>query len=290
MLLIRVPADPKPGDNENMRIAAISYCVNPVSSPDAFIEHHRRLLERCALSHVDLAVFPENTSFELLGEKHIEEKDAVAHLVNHPSIPRLRALFAEFSRRTGMTIIGGTHLEMGHNVAWQVKGGEVIPQTKNKMTVYERDVLGIKAGSKLTPLSETVGTLICYDSEFPEAGRSLAENGCRVLCVPAFTETDHGFYRVRNSCLARATENQIIVVHASLIGGIGREPMPHGNGSSAILAPSIEPYPETGIIAETQWNEESLAIADIDLDELLEARSKGDVRNWDDRAADCWAI
>lgn len=258
-----------------MRVAAVNYLL----SPQGLVSHYRDVLERCALSHVDLAVLPENTSFELLfGEPSTDQ------------LMELRDFLTMFSRETSMTIIAGTHLIEGENVAWQVAGGFIVPQTKNKMTTYEREEFRLTPGSSLSPITKDIGTLICYDSEFPEAGRALAESGRTIICVPAFTETEHGFWRVRNSCLARAIENQVFVIHSSLVGSLGKEPVPTAVGSSAIIAPSIEPYPAGGILAETEWNQEGIAIADISIDELLEARTKGDVRNWEDRTPDCWTV
>src|SRR3569832_94081 len=110
-----------------------------------------------------------------------------------------------------------------------------------------------------------LGVTICYDSEFPESGRALAEEGVLVQCVPAFTETQRGFQRVRWSCRARAIENQNFVVHASLVGSLGREPAPSTYGSSAILTPSIEPFPIEAVLAETELGEEGVIVADLDL-------------------------
>ena len=56
------------------------------------------------------------------------------------------------------------------------------------------------------------------------------------------------------------------------------------------MAPSVEPFPEQAVLAETPWNEEGAAIADLDFDELLCAREAGDVRNWHDRLKSSWPL
>jgi predicted amidohydrolase len=160
---------------------------------------------------------------------------------------------------------------------------------KNNLTNYEQEIWGLARGSGLVMLPDTkLGVTICYDCEFPESGRALAENGVLLQCVPAYTETEHGFHRVRHCSHARAIENQIFVAHSSLIGDIGREPVPSTYGSSAILSPTIEPFPANGVLAETQPNVEGIAIANLDFDQLLEARQLGDVRNWHDRLNSDW--
>jgi len=80
------------------------------------------------------------------------------------------------------------------------------------------------------------------------------------------------------------------VIHSSLVGALGREPVPSTYGSSAILAPAVRQFPANGILAETEMNEEGLIIADLDLDLLEEARNTGDVRNWHDRHASDWPL
>jgi len=131
---------------------------------------------------------------------------------------------------------------------------------------------------------------VCYDCEFPESSRVLAESGMLVQVVPAFTETRHGFGRVRWSCHARAIENQLFVVHASLVGSLGREPVVSAVGSSAVLTPPIEPFPPGAVLAETDFGVEGVALAEIDFATLLKAREGGDVRNWNDRNRGDWTV
>ena len=50
--------------------------------------------------------------------------------------------------------------------------------------------------------------LICYDSEFPELARHLADQGAMILFVPFCTDTSNGYYRVRHCAQARAIELQ----------------------------------------------------------------------------------
>jgi predicted amidohydrolase len=159
------------------------------------------------------------------------------------------------------------------------------------LTQYETNEWRLIPGQGLRSLpDERVGVTVCYDSEFPESGRSLAESGVCVQCVPAFTETEHGFHRVRASCRARAVENQIFVVHASLFGSLGREPVPNAVGSAAVMAPCSSPFPSNGVLAETPVNAEGVAYAELDFDALALARTAGDVRNWEDRSKGDWSV
>jgi predicted amidohydrolase len=155
---------------------------------------------------------------------------------------------------------------------------------KHNLTLYERDVWRLAPGNGLAPIPDSrLGVTICYDAEFPEAGRVLLERGTMVQVVPAFTEDVRGFQRVRWCAKARAIENQAYVVHASLVGDLGREPVPSTYGTTAILTPSQLPFPENAVLGETQFGEEDVIVRTLDLDLLVEARRSADIRNWRDR-------
>ena len=50
-----------------------------------------------------------------------------------------------------------------------------------------------------------IAILVCYDVEFPEAARVLAEAGAQILFVPSCTDERQGFCRVRYCAQARAS-------------------------------------------------------------------------------------
>ena len=49
--------------------------------------------------------------------------------------------------------------------------------------------------------------LICYDVEFPELSRLMADQGMQILFVPFLTDTQNAYFRVRVCAQARAIEN-----------------------------------------------------------------------------------
>lgn len=262
-----------------MKVAAVAWKVRAVRSEQEFFDHLDEMIERSA--GADLIVLPELVGLELMNLHPDEATTAVMPRYADRYEGELRRL----SREAGATIVGGSHLRDGFNVCLTVApDGRESRQTKNVLTQWESAEWGLTAGVGLclTP-DPRVGVTICYDCEFPASGRALAEAGVLVQCVPAYTEGQRGFQRVRWCGLARATENQIFVVHASLVGALGREPVPTTYGSSAILTPSVEPFPVSAILAETPLNEEGVALADLDFEALAWARGHGDVRNWDDR-------
>lgn len=275
-----------------MRVAAAAWKLRRIADEEDFFDHLREFFARAAAHSADWLVLPELSVLELL---HLHER------LPEPEVPATLARYAdryvetlhEFSRQTSISVVGGSHFqgEPVRHVSAIVEAGGITKQTKNKTTGYERSPWGLGPGEGLRRLADPrVGVLVCYDCEFPEATRVLTEAGVLVLMVPAFTETRHGFQRVRWCCQARAIENQIFVVHASLVGDLEGEPVPSTHGSTAILAPSHLPFEESAVLDETIPGEEGLAVADLDFEKLAQCRASGDVRNWDDRDPSIWGF
>ena len=81
-------------------------------------------------------------------------------------------------------------------------------------------------GGKLLNTFDTdcakIGVLICYDVEFPELSRLMADQGMQILFVPFLTDTQNAYSRVRVCAQARAIENECFVVIAGSVGNLPR--------------------------------------------------------------------
>jgi predicted amidohydrolase len=133
--------------------------------------------------------------------------------------------------------------------------------------------------------------LVCYDAEFPELARYLADQGAMLLFVPYCTDDRRGFLRVRYCCHARAIENQIYVVMAGVCGNLPNvENMDVHYAESAILTPCDIPFARDGVAADTAANTETIAIADLNLTDLAVSRREGSVRNFLDRRFDLYRV
>jgi predicted amidohydrolase len=134
-----------------------------------------------------------------------------------------------------------------------------------------------------------IGILVCYDVEFPEAARVLAEGGVQILFVPSCTDERQGFCRVRYCAQARASENQIYVAMTSTVGNLPEVPcMATHYGQAAILTPSDYFFARDGIAAEGSVNQEQMVISDVDLALLDEQRVNGTVLPLDDLIKDAY--
>lgn len=264
-----------------MRVAAVSFSVEGKPS---FATRLSRAVRRAADRGADLIVLPELAVLGMVGATAPPDgPELVAWLAERAD--GYVELLVRLASMTETTIVGGSHIERRgggvRNVCAIASPRGIRKVEKRVLTQWEANAWRLESGDAPSP-DRDLGVLICYDCEFPELARPLALSGCRVLCVPSFTETAHGFSRVRLSCQARAIENQLFVVQASLVGSLEREPVPMSYGSSAILAPCVPPFPASGVLAETPRNRTGIAIADLDFDRLETGRTSGDVRNFED--------
>ena len=134
-----------------------------------------------------------------------------------------------------------------------------------------------------------VAILVCYDVEFPEAARVLAEAGAQIIFVPSCTDERQGYFRVRYCAQARASENQIYVAMAGTVGNLPLVPcMATHYGQAAILTPCDYFFARDGIAAEGTLNQEQMVIADVDLNLLAEQRVKGTVLPLNDLIRDAY--
>jgi predicted amidohydrolase len=278
----------------SLRVAAVNWKIRPAKRDSSYFGHFYDLVSHAHDEGAELVVFPELHVLEMLPiAPKLKEKDGAKYLAQYAEA--VEGWISRISTSSGMVIVGGSHFKTTEegikNVcAIGIPGEGVVLAEKNNLTAYEKSMWNMVGGKGLMKLASGIGVTICYDSEFPEAGRALAETGVLLQCVPSWTETQRGFQRVRWSCLARAIENQNYVVHSSLVGDLGREPVPTSFGSSAIIAPSIEPFPTEAVLRETPLNEEGIVMIDLDFDRLAEARTKGEVANWEDRSSGDWTV
>jgi predicted amidohydrolase len=65
--------------------------------------------------------------------------------------------------------------------------------------------------------------VICYDVEFPELSRLMADEGMNILFVPFLTDTQNGYTRVKHCAQARAIENECYVATGCVVTTKGKQ-------------------------------------------------------------------
>lgn len=212
-----------------MRVTAIQ--TNSGTDLDANLAEARRLVaEAVAADRPDFVVLPEMVSF--MGGS-VADRQATAE-----EIPggRVYAALSEIARDNRVVLHGGsfyeaapgTELVFNTSVVFGPDGAELARYRKIHLfdvttpgghAYRESDVVG--RGTEIVGFDAAgarIGCTICYDLRFPELYRRLADEGARVIVVPAAftlqTGKDHWEVLLR----ARAVETQTFVVAAAQWG------------------------------------------------------------------------
>ncbi|MGF1450391.1 MAG: GNAT family N-acetyltransferase [Opitutales bacterium] len=282
-----------------VRVACVQYYVRQVASFDDFASQVEYYVENASEEYrADFVVFPELLTVQLLSCVPTQTpQEGIRRLQDFT--PRLLELFQNLARRYQVHIIGGSHPILDENVLLNqgllfLPDGTYHLQPKLHITPSERTAWGITGGHSLrvfnTPKAK-IGILICYDVEFPEATRWLADHGCDILFVPYCTDDRHGHLRVRYCAQARAVENQIYVVTTGIVGNLPSVPaMDIHYGQAGVFAPSDHFFPRDAIVAEADPNVETMLVTDLPLDDLFRARAEGSVTPVRDRRRDLFEL
>lgn len=292
----KAPGSQRPKDW--VRVATVQFQQRAVSSFSEFLSNVEYFVDVVADYSADFVVFPELFTLQLLAfeEEKLRPVQAIEALTRHTK-PFVDAL-QDMAVRYNINIIGGSHpTQMAdgdiHNVAYVfLRDGTVHSQEKLHPTPNERFWWNIKGGDEVRAIDTDcgpIGVMICYDSEFPEIARKLADEGAKILFVPFCTDNRQGYMRVRYCCQARAIENQCYVALSGNVGNLPRvENMDVQYAQSCILTPCDFPFARDGVAAEATENVETVTVADLDLSDLAWARREGTVRNLRDRRFDLY--
>lgn len=285
---------PRKRGSRKVRVSCVQYGMRKVKSFKEFSRQIEYFIDIAADYGSDFVLLPELFSVQLLSfSDTLSPMEGIRQFAEWA--PKVRKLLSRMAVKYDITLVGGSHPayrgDQIYNVCYIcLPNGSVIEQDKIHITPNERKWWGIAGGNRLevvdTPTAK-IGVLICYDSEFPEATRYLADHGIEILFVPFCTDVRQGYLRVRHCCQARAIENQIYV---ALAGNVGNLPdvqnMDIQYGQAAVLTPCDFEFARDGVAAEAEPNEETLLICDLDLDELHAARENGTVTPRRDRRPD----
>lgn len=283
-----------------VRIACIQYQQRKVESFQEFADQVEYFVDAVADYKSDFCVFPELFTLQLLSidNESTPPDRAIAQLSKYTE--RLKELLSRLAVHYNINIIGGSHPTRDEdgdiiNVCYVcLRDGSIHARAKIHPTPNERywwSIVGADEAETVMTDCGPIGVMICYDSEFPELARHLVDQGAQILFVPFCTDERKSYLRVRYCCQARAVENQVYVALAGNVGNLPNvENMDIQYAQSCILTPCDFPFDRDGIAADTTPNSEMVAIADLNLDTLRQARVHGTVQNLRDRRFDLYSV
>lgn len=287
------------GKNKSViRVGVVQWQMRNVESIQSIFDQMEFFVDAVSGYHSDFILFPELFNAPLMALfNDLSTPDAIRALAGYTNT--FRDKFVELAVAYNINIIGGSMpiYEDGklYNGCYLCKrNGEYELQKKIHVTPDEYSVWGTVGGNHLQTFNTDcgkIGILICYDSEFPELARLLAEESMDILFVPFLTDTQNGYHRIRHCAQARAIENECYVVIAGCVGNLPKVTnMDIQYAQSAVFSPCDFAFPTSGVVSEATPNTEMTLISDVDVDLLKELRANGSVRNWKDRRTDLFEL
>ncbi len=273
-----------------MKLAAAAYPLTEFRQFDDYAAHLALWVADAAAKGADLLVFPEYGAMELVslaGRAVSQDLEAALHEVARWK-PAVDALHVELAARHGLHVLGAsgpvfTGARPVNRATLYGPDGIIGHQDKQIMTRFEREIWDVRPGQGLRAFDTDlgrIGVVICYDSEFPLLARALVEQGAEILLAPSCTDSLAGFTRVRVGSMARALENQCVVVHSPTVGLCDFCPAVDENiGAASIYGPPDRGFPPTGILAEGGMNTPGWTFAEVSLETIRAVRRDGAVLN-----------
>lgn len=281
-----------------VRLGLIQWQMRPYKSVAEMFEQVEYFVDSISAYNSDFALLPELFNGPLMAEfNNMNEAEAMRALAQYT--PEIKETFKRLAISYNVNIITGSlpswEDDRLKNIGYIChRNGNIDQYEKIHITPDESKAWGITGGNTLK-VYETdagkIGVLICYDVEFPELGRLLAEQGMQILFVPFLTDTQNAYMRVRTCAMARAIENECYV---AITGSVGNLPkvanMDISYSQSAVFTPCDFAFPSNGVKTEATQNTEMILIADVDLQLLDELHTYGSVRNLKDRRKDFYEL
>jgi len=292
------PTDKLTTSKSVVRLGLIQWQMRNYKSMEELFEQVEFFIDAVASYKSDFALFPEFFNAPLMAKyNHLSEVEAIRKLAEYTD--EIRDRFLQLAISYNVNIITGSMPYLIDNKLYNVghlcrRNGTCDTYSKLHVTPDEQKFWGLVGGDRVTVFETDcgpIGVLICYDVEFPELCRLLADQNMHILFVPFLTDTQNGYSRVRYCARARAIENECYVAVAGCVGNLPKvENMDIQFAQSVVFTPCDFAFPTTGIKAEATPNTEMILVADVDIDLLRELHAYGAVRNLKDRRKDIYDL
>lgn len=280
------------------RLGVVQWQMRRFGDWDDFIQQVEYFVDTMSGYKCDLLLFPEFFNAPLMSEFNQDDPaEAIRGLAGYTD--KVREALIEMAVSYNINIVTGSMPEYRDHKLYNLsflcrRDGTWDSQYKLHITPDEVHHWGLQGGDDLKVFDTDVGKigiLICFDVEFPELSRRLADMGMNILLVPYWTDTKSAYLRVRRCAQARAIENECYVAISGSVGNLPKvENMDIQYSQAAVFTPSDFAFPHDAVAAEATPNTEMTLIQDLDLDLLKELRANGSVRNLHNRRSDLYRI
>lgn len=274
-----------------VRIAAVQYPMTKIDSFADFAAQCEYYVRSSSKVRSDFVVFPEAFTMQLASYIEARVPSVQARKVAEHTEEILQ-LFTDLAIKYSVNIVAGSHYVQEKDDLYSAaflfrRNGTIDKQYKLHIPQAERQWIGAQPGDGVRVFDTDCGKiaiLIGYDVQFPELVRQAADRGADIIFTPFSEENAQGYWRVRYCAQARAVERHVFTVIAGAVGHLTHVREANMQyGQSAIFTPSDLAFPERGIAAEGELNNEALVVGDVDLEALRRNRRAGTVTPLADR-------
>ncbi|MCL4640776.1 MULTISPECIES: carbon-nitrogen hydrolase family protein [Olivibacter] len=284
---------------QTIRLGLIQWQMRLFNNVEAFYDQIEFFVDVVSGYGADFALFPEFFNTPLMEPyNHLPEREAMRMLAKHTE--EIKEKIQRLAVSYNVNIIAGSMPSLSandrlYNTTYLChRSGKVDAYNKVHITPNELKYYGMYGGDKVQVFDTDCGKIgiqICYDVEFPELSRIMADQGMKILFVPFLTDTQNGYTRVRNCAQARAIENECYVAIAGSVGNLPKvNNMDIQYAQSAVFTPSDFAFPTNGVKAEATPNAEMVLLTDVDLYALKELHEYGTVKTMKDRRTDLYKV
>ena len=292
------PTDSYVDRKPTVRIGLVQWQMRPYASVDDLFEQVEFFVDSVSDYKSDFILFPEYFNAPLMAKfNDLGEAQSIRKMAQYTD--EIRDRFRELAISYNINIITGSMPYVKDDGLYNVgflcrRDGSYDMYEKIHVTPDEQKSWGLSGGNIVKTFDTDcgkIGVLICYDVEFPELSRIMADDGMQILFVPFMTDTQNAYSRVRVCAQARAIENECYVAIAGSVGNLPRvHNMDIQYAQSAVFTPCDFAFPNNGMRAEATPNTEMILVSDVDLSLLNELHTYGSVRNLRDRRNDLYEL
>lgn len=284
--------------SRSVRVGAVQWQMRQVESVEQMLRQVEYFVDALSSYQSDFALFPEFFNAPLMGlTDQGQQMEAIRFLAGFTE--RFKREMSQMAVSYNVNIITGSMPLLEGDALYNVsylchRDGTIDEQRKLHITPHEKTDWVIEGGDRVQVFQTDagrVGILICYDVEFPELGRLMADEGLEILFVPFWTDTRNAYLRVRHCAQARAVENECYVVICGSVGNLPEvESLDVQYAQSSVFSPSDFAFPHDAVMSETTPNTEMMMFSDLNLDELRYLHHEGSVTNLKDRRVDLYDV
>ncbi|MCS6893480.1 MAG: carbon-nitrogen hydrolase family protein [Deltaproteobacteria bacterium] len=237
--------------------------------PEANLKTARAFVEEAVRLNANLIVFPEVfLTGPLMG--HLEYADKNSELIGE---------IKQMAKTWKIDIVAGSIIEKEgrkfFNVCYYVDFKGNLKARYKKIHLWNTEARYLSAGDRVSVFPTRFGIVgigICWDLAFPEFFRALKLSGARIVFVPSywsFGYPEHDFSLSRkvmrsfvdSLCLARAFENEIVLVYCNAAGELR-----YGEGTrETLVGHSQVTAPILGVFKKLNHNRAALCVVEANL-------------------------